>query len=70
MGGKKRTVEYSDVDGAGNPARVKTVTTIRGDKKIVKQDKEEFISFEQQELFFEHRDNFYNTFKVSHWSQE
>jgi len=37
MGGKKRTVEYSDVDGAGNPARVKTVTIIRGDKKIVKK---------------------------------
>ena len=26
MGGKKRTVEYSDVDGAGNPARVKTIS--------------------------------------------
>ena len=37
MGGKKRTVEYSDVDGAGDPARVKTVTIIRGDKKIVKK---------------------------------
>ena len=36
MGGKKRTVERSNVDGAGNPARVKTVTIIRGDKKIVK----------------------------------
>ena len=37
MGGRKRTVERSNVDGAGNPARVKTVTTIRGDKKIVKK---------------------------------
>ena len=36
MGGRKRTVERSNVDGAGNPARVKTVTIIRGDKKIVK----------------------------------
>ena len=36
MGGRKRTVERSDVDGAGNPARVKTVTIIRGNKKIVK----------------------------------
>jgi len=36
MGGKKRTVERSDVDGAGNPAKVKTVTVVRGDKKIVK----------------------------------
>ena len=37
MGGRKRTVERSDVDGAGNPAKVKTVTIIRGDKKIVKK---------------------------------
>tara|TARA_B110000285_G_scaffold177635_1_gene199573 strand:- start:278 stop:538 length:261 start_codon:yes stop_codon:yes gene_type:complete len=36
MGGRKRTVERSNVDGAGNPARVKTVTIIRGNKKIVK----------------------------------
>jgi|VirMetMinimDraft_7_1064189.scaffolds.fasta_scaffold411405_1 hypothetical protein len=36
MGKKKRTVERSDVDGAGNPAEVKTVTVVRGDKKIVK----------------------------------
>lgn len=36
MGKKKRTVERSDVDGAGNPAKVKTVTVVRGDKKIVK----------------------------------
>ena len=36
MGGRKRTVERSDVDGAGNPAKVKTVTVVRGDKKIVK----------------------------------
>ena len=34
---QKRTVERSDVDGAGNPARVKTVTIIRGNKKIVKK---------------------------------
>ena len=37
MGGKKRTVERSDVDGAGNPAKVKTVTVVRGNKKIVKK---------------------------------
>ena len=37
MGGRKRTVERSNVDGAGNPARVKTVTIIRGNKKIVKK---------------------------------
>jgi len=36
MGGRKRTVERSDVDGAGNPAKVKTVTVVRGNKKIVK----------------------------------
>ena len=36
MGKKKRTVERSNVDGAGNPAKVKTVTVVRGDKKIVK----------------------------------
>ena len=36
MGTRKRTVERSDVDGAGNPAKVKTVTVVRGDKKIVK----------------------------------
>jgi hypothetical protein len=35
-GKKKRVVERSDVDGAGNPAKVKTVTIIRGNKKIVK----------------------------------
>ena len=36
MGGRKRTVERSDVDGTGNPAKVKTVTVVRGNKKIVK----------------------------------
>jgi len=36
MGGRKRTVERSDVDGAGNSAKVKTVTVVRGNKKIVK----------------------------------
>ena len=38
------------------------------DEKIVEQDNEEFISFDQQELFYEHRDDFYNNFRVSHWS--
>ena len=33
------------------------------DEKIVEQDNEEFISFDQQELFYEHRDDFYNNFK-------
>ncbi len=38
-------------------------------EEIVKQDNEEFISFDQEQLFYEYRTDFYNNFNVKHWSQ-
>ena len=37
-------------------------------EKIAKQENSEFLTYDQQELFYEYRRDFYNTFKIKHWS--
>jgi len=37
-------------------------------EKIAKQENSEFLTYDQHELFYEYRRDFYKTFKIKHWS--
>lgn len=39
-------------------------------KKIAKKENGEFLTYDQQELFYEYRRDFYDNFKVKHWARE